>query len=369
MSNLQSEIFLGLMSGTSMDGVDALAASFDSRGQPSYLGSLHIPYPDALVDQLTCLCTSGPDEIDHCGRASRELGLLYGQAITKLAGQLCLPISQIVAAGVHGQTVRHRPQEGWSLQLNAPALIAETSHTNIIADFRARDLAAGGEGAPLVPAFHRKVFSGNVPRAIVNIGGIANVSLLREKTSDSAPLGFDCGPGNTLLDAWCRLHTGQSYDKNGQWALTGHCNPFLLKRLMSDAYFSRPAPKSTGREYFHLAWLQSHLQGESPQDVQATLSALTACCIAQAIDHYASYTSEVFVCGGGAFNSAVLAYLQTYLPRAHIGTTMELGIPPMHVECLAFAWLAWAFWHRIPGNIPAATHAAGPRILGALYPV
>lgn len=368
MPSLHPEIFLGLMSGTSMDGVDALAASFDAAGAPSYVGSHHIDYPETLGRELNRLCVSGSDEIDRCGRAGRQLGRLYGQAITELLEQLALPACKIIAAGVHGQTIRHRPQEGWSLQLNAPAVIAEISHVNIIADFRARDLAAGGEGAPLVPAFHRNVFSGKVPRAIVNIGGIANVSLLREKACHAAPLGFDCGPGNTLLDAWCRRYTSQPFDKNGQWSRTGHCNAHLLKRLLDDPYFSRPAPKSTGREYFHLQWLQSYLQGESPQDVQATLTALTACCIAQAITRYAPDTLEVFVCGGGAFNSAILANLQQFLPRAHIGTTAELGIPPMQVECLAFAWLAWAFWHRIPGNIPAATHAAGPRILGALYP-
>lgn len=360
------EIFLGLMSGTSMDGVDALAASFNSLGHPHFLGQIHHPYGSALRAELNALCRSGSNEIERSQKAAQELGCIYAQAIKELLKTLDLTPSQITAAGVHGQTVRHCPQQGWSLQLNAPAVIAERTGINVIADFRARDLAAGGEGAPLVPAFHAAIFAGAQPRAIVNIGGIANVSLL--KGPNAVPVGFDCGPGNTLLDAWCEKHTGAPFDQDGRWAQTGQVQPELLARLLAEPYFSRPAPKSTGRELFNLEWLCGHLQAEKPADVEATLVELTARGITDAITQYLPQTKEIYVCGGGAFNNTLLAALQRALPQAAVATTAALGVPPMQVEGLAFAWLSWAFWHRVPGNVPQVTHAAGPRILGALYP-
>ena len=247
------------------------------------------------------------------------------------------------------------------MQLNNPALLAELTGIDVIADFRSRDMAAGGEGAPLVPAFHAAMFASSKPRAIVNIGGIANVTLLKGETVT----GFDCGPGNTLMDCWIQKHRGVPYDKDAQWAKTGRVNEELLNALLSDPYFKRTPPKSTGREYFNLAWLTKRypaLENLAPQDVQRTLAKLTALAIADAT----LGMDELFLCGGGAFNPLLVDELR--LKGFTVESTSAIGIDPMYVESMAFAWLAYCFCHKKAGNLPAVTRAQGPRILGALYP-
>ena len=266
---------------------------------------------------------------------------------------------------MHGQTVRHCPQSHFTVQLNQPALLAELTGIDIIADFRSRDMAAGGEGAPLVPAFHQAVFGDTTHKAIVNIGGIANISFLTKDTVT----GFDCGPGNTLLDNWCHLHTSQAYDGDARWAQNGEVISDLLECLLTDPYFQRQPPKSTGREYFNLEWLRERYPQISklkPVDVQRTLTRLTALGIARSIQHFHADIHEVFVCGGGVFNPLILDDLRK--EGFQVQSTQTLGIHPMHVESMAFAWLAYCFRHKKAGNLPAVTHAKGPRILGALYP-
>ena len=266
---------------------------------------------------------------------------------------------------MHGQTIRHCPESGFTVQLNHPALLAELTGIDVIADFRSRDMAAGGEGAPLVPAFHACVFSGDAPRAIVNIGGIANITLLNGKDV----LGFDCSPGNTLMDIWVQKHCGLRFDENGRWAMKGKVIPELLEALLADPYFSRKPPKSTGREYFNEKWLLERyplLSDLAPQDVQRTLVRLTVRGILDAIDKTQPQTEELFVCGGGALNPLLMQELEKGHYR--VSSTARLGVDPMHVESMAFAWLAFRFVNKKAGNLPAVTRARGERILGALYP-
>lgn len=368
---MQKTITLGLMSGTSLDGVDAVAVDFAGKA-PVLRGHYHVPFSDDLRGELLALCSPGENEIDRAGRASVALAKLYAQAIAELLNTADIPAKEVAAAGIHGQTIRHRPAEGWTLQLNHPALVAELSGLNVIADFRSRDVAAGGEGAPLVPAFHAQVFTGDVARSIVNIGGISNITFLPPVKSYGKVTGFDCGPGNLLLDAWCMKHLDRPYDEGGRWAKTGTVNEALLARLMSDPYFAKEPPKSTGRELFNLAWLEAILNempSLSAADVQATLTQFTARSIADAVSRFASRTEELYVCGGGALNRTLMAALQDETgARIAVKSTAELGVAPMHVEAMAFAWLAWAFLKRQAGNLPDVTAATGPRILGALYP-
>ena len=278
----------------------------------------------------------------------------------------------VAAVGIHGQTIRHRPEQGWTLQLNNPALVAELSGLDVISDFRSRDIAAGGEGAPLVPAFHRPVFMGEVARSVVNIGGIANVTFLPPRRGYGKIIGFDCGPGNILLDAWCRKHIARPYDTNGAWGATGRVHEELLAKLLSDPYFERQPPKSTGREHFNLDWLESQLTEFGtlePADVQATLVMLTARTITDAIKKFAGRTEEIYLCGGGALNGALAQCIRECAGEAiYVRSTSALGVDPMHVEAMAFAWLAWAFLQKKPGNLPEVTNASGARLLGALYP-
>ncbi len=358
---LLNERYIGLMSGTSVDGVDAVLADF-AGGRVRMLGHVHVPFALALRAALQGLMQAGADEIERAGDASVVLARAYADAVRALLSQAGMPASEVAAIGAHGQTIRHRPERGFTWQLNHPALLSELTGISVVADFRSRDVAAGGQGAPLVPAFHAAVFQSDAPRAVVNIGGIANVTLLPPTGSAEPVCGFDTGPGNTLLDAWCERHTGKAYDAEGQWAASGKADAALLDALLADPYFSQPAPKSTGREHFNLSWLDAVLrQCPTPpaaQDVQATLTALTARSIAQAIGGL-----PAFVCGGGVFNAA----LMQQLPRAQ--STAALGVDPMHVEALAFAWLARQCFNSEPGNVPAVTGAKGRRILGAVYPV
>lgn len=354
---------MGLMSGTSADGIDAVAARIDETGI-AMLGHVHRPYSAALRERVLALMTSGPDEIERAGDASVALGHAYAEAIEDLLVEARLDRRAVAAVGIHGQTIRHRPERGFTVQLNQPALVAERTGLTVVADFRSRDLAAGGQGAPLVPAFHAAVFSGPEPRAVVNVGGIANVTLLPPVGAAEPVTGFDTGPGNCLLDLWCEAHTGQPYDAAGAWAASGRVLPALLERMLADPYFSAPAPKSTGRERFHRAWLDRCLaEGGSPEsirpeDVQATLVALTAQSILAATGD-----RPIYVCGGGAANATLMAALGR---RAQ--STAALGIDPEQVEALAFAWLAERCLARAPGNVSAVTGAAGPRVLGAIYP-
>lgn len=362
---LLTDRYIGLMSGTSVDGVDAVVADFSDGGVKT-LGHVHVPFAGPLRDALQALMQSSADEIERAGDASVALAKAYADAVAALLAKTGLKSAQIAAIGAHGQTIRHRPERGFTTQLNAPAHLSELTGISVVADFRSRDVAAGGQGAPLVPAFHAAVFQGDAPRAVVNIGGIANVTLLPPKGSSEVVHGFDTGPGNTLLDAWCERHTGKPFDEGGAWGATGRVDLALLSRMLAEPYFAKAAPKSTGRELFNAVWLDSMLAAHadvagdttlSPSDVQATLVALTARSIAAAVDGRAA-----FVCGGGVFNAG----LMHAIPGAR--STADIGVDPMQVEALAFAWLARQCFNSEPGNEPAVTGAKGLRILGAVYP-
>lgn len=366
------EHYIGLMSGTSMDGVDAVLASLDADGRLQVTAHAHLPMPVDLRALCLSLNTRGDDELDRMQRAGNHLAHWYAQAVEHLLRDAPTPAKDIRAIGVHGQTVRHQPNGAsdtpwtrYTVQLNNPAVLAELSGIDVIAHFRERDIAAGGQGAPLVPAFHRQCFGQaghNV--AVANIGGIANVTWLG---ADASCLGWDSGPGNMLLDAWCERHTGQPWDENGAWAGSGRVQPALLDSWLADPYFQQSGVKSSGREYFGVHWLErdAAIHTFLPQDVQASLVALTAHSIVASLP---TPPERLLVCGGGALNPQLMRALASLLPETAVANTGEAGLPPMQVEAAAFAWLAWAWVHRAPGNWPAATGAQGPRILGALFP-
>lgn len=361
-----SRLIIGLMSGTSLDGTDALAVRFSPEGRMTRLGRAHRPFPADLRDTLFGLATARlADEIERAGEASVGLADEYAETVLELLRTLGLSARDVTAIAVHGQTVRHRPEKGFSLQLNHPARLAERTGIDVLCDFRARDIAAGGQGAPLVPAFHRAVFAGEEDHAVLNVGGIANVTILtKEKTE-----GFDTGPGNMLLDAWCQREKGEAFDRDGAFARKGRLLPELLDELLSDPYFTLPPPKSTGRETFHLGWLTKRLGARryAPEDVARTLTVLTARTATDAIRRWAPGVSTLFVCGGGALNPLLMEELRNAFDGS-VHSTEALGIDPMDVECQAFAWLGHRFLERLPGNLPAVTGARGERILGALYP-
>ncbi|MBT9613589.1 MAG: anhydro-N-acetylmuramic acid kinase [Burkholderiales bacterium] len=356
------------MSGTSLDGVDAVLADF-STNLPQLIASQHIGFDPALRAELLALNQTGENELERAALAANHLARHYAMAVHALLAQQQISAQQVAAIGCHGQTVRHRPELGYTLQLNNPALLVEITGISVVADFRSRDIAAGGQGAPLVPAFHAAVFSHpEKHRVIVNIGGIAN---LTDLPLNGKIIGFDCGPGNMLLDAWCAAHTGHAFDDNGAWAASGRVIPALLSALLQVPYFQQRPPKSTGRDVFNSAWLQSFLRAEyAPQDVQATLLQLTVQTISQAIKHDCAGVQEVFVCGGGARNGALIKALRhAFAERAApVALTDALGIPAEQVEALAFAWLARQTQHGEAGNLPAVTGANHPCVLGAIYP-
>jgi anhydro-N-acetylmuramic acid kinase len=386
--------YIGLMSGTSMDGVDGVLANFrsaDSGATPpgphdalNVLAHAHVPMPAALGAELLALNRAGADELHRAALAANALAGLQAEVVARLLAAVGLPAGAVRAVGSHGQTVRHRPGEfdgvGYTLQLNNPALLAERCGIAVVADFRARDVAAGGQGAPLVPAFHAAVFGDAAqPRAVLNLGGIANLTLLpagRAAVGDApeGPVGglrgFDCGPGNALLDHWCRLHTGQPFDDDGRWAATGRVDAALLGALLADGYFAKPPPKSTGRDLFNANWLARALAGTTldPADVQATLLELTARAAIDALRAEAAGTRELLVCGGGAFNGALMRRLAALWPGLHVTSTASAGLPPLQVEAAAFAWLARQCCEGLPGNDPGVTGARGPRVLGAIHP-
>ena len=361
-----SEFYIGIMSGTSLDGVDAVLA--ESRGARLRLrANVRLPYPVRLRARLLALHEAGPDELHRSALLANELSALYASAVRRLLARARVNACAVTAIGCHGQTVRHRPRSGYTLQLVNGARLAELTGIAVICDFRARDIAAGGEGAPLVPAFHAAMFhSARRSRAVVNVGGIANLTRLPAR---GTVIGFDCGPGVCLLDAWIRLKRRKPYDAGGTWAASGRVLPRLLKRLLAHPFIRRMPPKSTGRDEFDLLWVKRFLSGrEQAADVQATLLELTSATIARAVREHGGGAREVFVCGGGARNRALLERLAALLPGRRIATTAALGIEPGHVEALAFAWLARQAVKRKPGNLPAVTGAHGPRVLGAIYP-
>ena len=355
--------YIGLMSGTSLDGVDGVITDFSGLQHAAY-----VSFPSELKNELLALQTPGPNEIHREALAAHQLAHLYGDCVAELLRATGTPASQVRAMGAHGQTLRHLPAAGYTRQINNPALLAELTGIDVIADFRSRDIAAGGQGAPLVPAFHQSVFgSRSQARVIVNIGGISNISLL---AVDGSVTGFDTGPGNMLMDAWIHQHQGKAYDADGQWAASGSVIESLLTRLLDEDFFRQTPPKSTGRDLFHLSWLNDKLSAFSaarPEDVQATLAALTVRSIADAIRTYAKRSEAVFVCGGGAYNTHLMRCLSDALTQT-VQSTAVLGVSPSHVEALAFAWLAQRFCDRQTGNLPSVTGARGERILGALYP-
>jgi len=366
------ELYAGVMSGTSLDGVDAVVAEF--RAPPdalvATLGSTHIAFPSALRDELLALQAPGSDEIARAARAANLLADLYAMAIRDACDASGVSPHDLVAAGVHGQTVRHRPEQGWTLQINNPARVAESAYVTVVADFRSRDIAAGGQGAPLVPAFHAAIFGDAAAhRAVVNIGGIANITDL---PLHGAVTGFDTGPGNVLMDLWTARHRGAAFDVNGEWAAQGNVDPALLSALLADPYFAAAPPKSTGRDLFNAVWLDSTLvrahRAGTHEDVQATLAALTARTIADAVRAHAAGATELLVCGGGAHNSTLLRMLSSELAPRIVVTTGDRGVAADHVEALAFAWLAREALAGRAGNLAAVTGARGSRILGAIYP-
>jgi anhydro-N-acetylmuramic acid kinase len=365
-------MYIGLMSGTSMDGIDGVLARIAPGARPEVLAQASLPMPTDLRATLLALNTPGPDELGRASLASQALAHSYADATAQLLQDAALPSSAITAIGAHGQTVRHRPDLGYTVQLNAPALLAERTGIAVIADFRSRDVAAGGQGAPLVPAFHAAVFAGDAPRAVLNLGGIANVTLL---APGSPVMGFDTGPGNMLLDEWCRRHTGRDYDDDGAFAAAGRADEQILAYLLSsEPWLLQRPPKSTGRDLFNAAWLDNRLTAWdgycrrlAPQDIQATLQRFTAVTIAQAIEREAPNTRDVLVCGGGVRNSGLMRDISETLGRPTTPTDTH-GIPAQSVEALAFAWLAYAHVNRIPAGLPDVTGAQGPRVLGACYP-
>ena len=367
-----SELYIGLMSGTSLDGVDGVLADFSGS---KCLVTQHwsAELAPKLKAELLALNASGADELHRAALAANALVRVYADTVHALLAHSGVAASDIRAIGAHGQTVRHRPQAfdgtGYTLQLNNPALLAELTGITTVADFRSRDVAAGGQGAPLVPAFHQYVFA--QPQAtmlVLNIGGISNLSVLG---ADGQVQGFDCGPGNALMDYWCQRHTGQPFDRGGAWAATGQLLPALLARCLAEPYLQQPPPKSTGRDLFNPDWLYAQLSAHgdaAPQDVQTTLTELTARACADSASSYGKQSAYLAVCGGGAFNGYLMRRLQALLPGVAVQPSDAYGLPAQQVEAAAFAWLARQTLLGAPGNLQSVTGAQGARVLGAIYP-
>lgn len=364
------EYFLGLMSGTSADAVDL--ALVDFANNKTHLTATHsFALSSDIRQQIHSLATPSDNEIDRLGELDQQLGEIFADSINKLLIKHNLSPGQIIAIGSHGQTIRHRPpntvKHPFTLQIGDPNVIAERTGITTVADFRRRDMAAGGQGAPLVPAFHQAIFHSEIiDRVVVNIGGMANITWLQRS---GETLGFDTGPGNVLMDAWIQKNLGKAYDANGDWAASGNLNADLLARLLTHPFFAQLPPKSTGREAFNLAWLNEELAQTdlSPADIQATLLALTAHSIAQDINRLTNSSYEVFVCGGGAYNVKLMVELVQLLPQAKVASTADLGIAPEWIEAMAFAWLAQQTMHRKHGNLTAVTGAKREVILGGVY--
>ena len=363
---VKDSLYIGIMSGTSLDGADAILADFSSGG-PKVLGFTSEPFAAFLRRELLALNTAGNNEIERSQLAANQLADSYAQVVKSLLVASGRHAAEITAIGCHGQTVRHRPDLAFTVQLNNPARLAEQSGIDVVADFRSRDIAAGGQGAPLVPAFHDGVFrAANETRVVVNIGGIANLTILEP---NQPAWGFDCGPGNCLMDAWIAQHQQKTHDDDGAWAVKGKVLAPLLSRLQGEAYFMLAPPKSTGRDLFNPDRLARYLQGdEAPVDVQATLLALTANTICEHITRHAPNAKRLLICGGGAHNGALLQQLSAQFVNGPVEKTDAYGVPAQQVEALAFAWLAKQAVNREPVNLSATTGARHATRLGAIYP-
>lgn len=371
-----SPLYIGLMSGTSLDGIDAVLAELSPNGETQLRGAVSTPFTPSLRQALFELQTPGDNEIHREHLAANALAMAYADAVKQLLADSKLHPSDISAIGAHGQTIRHQAGPNNTLaythQTLNPALLAELTGIDVIADFRSRDLAAGGHGAPLVPAFHAQQFATNKNTVILNLGGIANLTLL-PRNGDVT--GFDCGPGNMLMDAWIAKHHDHAFDQDGAWAAQGAVIDSLLAQMLADPFFAKVPPKSTGRDDFHLPWLEKQIGSNElkAEDVQATLLHLTVTTVLQSIHRYAPQTELLILCGGGVRNTALLNVLQdraqgVFNHVLEIRSSEASGVDPQLVEALAFAWLAWAHKTKRPANLPAVTGASGPRILGACYP-
>lgn len=369
-----SDLYIGLMSGTSLDGIDGVLVDFSPPGGGlQVLQHASAAFAPALRAELLALNTPGDNELHRAALAGNTLARAYAAVVQTLLARSGQSPEAVRAMGAHGQTVRHRPQDfdgtGYTLQLGNPSLLAELTGIAVVADFRSRDVAAGGQGAPLVPAFHQGAFGRPDETVLVlNIGGISNLSVLE---ADGRVLGFDCGPGNALMDYWCQLHTGQAFDAGGTWAASGQVLPELLALLQQEPFLRKSPPKSTGRDLFNAGWLAAHmgrLQASAPVDVQATLTEFTARACADDANRHGTGATGLAVCGGGALNTHLMARLQAACPTLLVAPTDALGLPALQVEATAFAWLARRAVHGQPGNLPRVTGAAGPRVLGAIYP-
>ncbi len=365
-----ADLYIGLMSGTSMDALDAVLVDFTDT-PPHLIASHSRDIDDTLREALLALAQPGENELDRQAQLDVQLGKLSAELCIELLEKSGHQASEIKAIGSHGQTIRHAPDAAspYSVQIGDPNTIAQLTGITTVADFRRRDMAAGGQGAPLVPAFHQALFHrANKNRVILNIGGISNITVLPAEASKPA-IGFDTGPGNMLMDAWSQLYRHQTYDENGEWAKSGSVDAELLNALLSDPFLAKQPPKSTGREQYNLHWLEQQIQGEHKvEDVQATLCEFTTATIAYAIREFAPKSEEIFVCGGGARNGYLMERLAVYLDGCRLGTTEELGVEPQWMEAMAFAWLARQTLHHLPGNLPAVTGAKRPVILGGIYP-
>lgn len=371
--------FIGLMSGTSLDGVDGVLARIAPHGQMQVLAHAFTPFDAPFREALLALNLSGPDELHRGALAANAIARHYARVVHALLEQSGQEAASIDAIGAHGQTVRHRPLEfdgdeqhpavGYTIQLINASLLAELTGIDVVADFRNRDLAAGGQGAPLVPAFHQGVFGqAGACVATMNIGGISNISVL---PADGAVQGWDCGPGNALMDFWCQSHTGQPFDRDGAWAASGQVHAGLLARLLSEEFLRRTPPKSTGRDLFNPAWMARHLDaftGQTAVDVQATLTEFTAQACALDVRRFAAEAHSLIVCGGGALNGHLMRRLSELLPGISVVSSDTQGLPPLQVEAAAFAWLAFKTLRRETASLKSVTGARGARVLGAIYP-
>ncbi|WP_232056725.1 MULTISPECIES: anhydro-N-acetylmuramic acid kinase [Methylomonas] len=365
----RSELYIGLISGTSIDGVDAGLVDFSS-GIPRLLASFYQPFTVQLQQQLHRFCQpNGSVSLQEYGTLDAQLGELFGQAALALLDKADVAAGAVAAIGSHGQTIYHAPdgEYGFTLQIGDPNRVAQITGITTVADFRRRDIAAGGQGAPLVPAFHSAMFAKpDQTITVLNIGGIANLSILRP----DGVIGFDTGPGNTLMDYWCRKHQGQAFDAGGQWGAQGGVDSRLLQHLLDDPYFDLAPPKSTGPEYFSGDWLQTKIAAFSnlkPEHVQATLCKLTAASISRAIVEYAPASAYILLCGGGVHNPLLVSMLTEQLAMPVVSTA-EFGVDPDYVEAMTFAWLARQTLHGLPGNLCSVTGAAAPTVLGGIYP-
>lgn len=364
-----SPYFAGLMSGTSVDGIDAVLVQFD----PFVItATYHQHFSPEQRQQILALTVEGENEVERLGSLDCALGDQFSRAVNHLLDIADIDPSEVAAIGSHGQTIRHHPERGFTLQIGDPNCIAEHCGITTVADFRRRDIAAGGQGAPLVPAFHEWLFANDkIDRVIVNIGGMSNITTLPADRNQKNILGFDTGPGNVLLDSWASQHLGTPFDEDGNWGRSGQTHQALLEQMLADHFFAMAPPKSTGREHFNQAWLDNHLRdfpALAPVDVQSTLVELTAHTIADAIRTQQYDSAEVYLCGGGTHNDYLNERIQAQLPNARVATTSVIGLDPDWVEAVAFAWLAWRTLNHQSGNLPAVTGARGERVLGAIYP-